>query len=73
MPPCSIPVMNSSYSYIKINEFDVDNDSKTTIHSQLESDIQDRLGWLRRPSVSDCSRKNSKYLAERGVGVLASS
>lgn len=64
--------MVSAYSYKKINEFDVEDDSKPIARTPLDSEPQNRLGWLRKPSVSDCSRKNAKIFRLNGwIGVLA--
>lgn len=45
--------MTSNYSYKKVNEFDVEDDSKAATQSQLARDLENRIGWLRKPSVSD--------------------
>ncbi|MCJ1467856.1 Hippocampus abundant transcript 1 protein [Pseudocyphellaria aurata] len=44
-------MVSSAYSYRKVDGFDVEDDSKTTTHAQLENEIQNRLGWKRKPSV----------------------
>lgn len=54
--------MVSAYSYKKVNELDVEDDSKTTTRAQLENEIQNRVGWMRRPSVSLHSWPISKRL-----------
>ena len=64
--------MVSAYSYKKINEFDVEDDSKPTTRTPLESELQKRLGWLRRPSVSDLLTDECKISWLNGwIGVLA--